>query len=96
VTTIELTPREAVIADYISLDWTDKEIATFLGIGVSTVREHVGNLIIKMKCLGNGRSRTGRVSIALAVLRSHLRPNELRIVVSSIMGGTGTGEGALP
>jgi DNA-binding CsgD family transcriptional regulator len=55
---IKLTKREEEICHLISQDLINKEIASALGIGVHTVKDHVKNIMKKLKT----RSRAGIVA----------------------------------
>ena len=43
-----LTPREEEVALYLSEGMTYKEISVHLGIGLGTVKKHIGNVIHKL------------------------------------------------
>jgi DNA-binding CsgD family transcriptional regulator len=57
-----LSAREREIADLVSVEMMDKEIAPLLGISVSTVRMHLRHASKKLKV-------RGRVGIAILWLR---------------------------
>ena len=59
----KFTPRERVVATLIWAERSDKEIMNILGIGKSTLREHISNLCRKLR-------KQTRIGIALGFERA--------------------------
>lgn len=46
---MDLTPRENDVAARVASGWTNKEIASDLGIGVDQVKKHVSHILRKLE-----------------------------------------------
>lgn len=63
----ELTPREADVIALVARGWSNKRIATELGLGLRTVESHVSNLLAKL-------SLNSRTELALYAVSHHVVP----------------------
>lgn len=79
-----LTTREREVADLLALGLTNKEIASRLYLGVSTVKNHVHNLLRKLDVSSRGEA-VARMKHAAGIMDVALRARAAR---PAMVGGT--------
>ena len=67
-----LTPRELAVLQQMALGRTDREISKDLSLGEYTIKDHVSNIIAKMRV----RNRTHAVAMAIELKIVRLKSDE--------------------